>query len=259
MKLVLILLILTWGIVSPAFAAQQCAFSPPDINQTQQWNTYEKYDHFEVSCSYGGKTFTGLNRTTTGAFIPVEKWVYNGPFGRVSTPLNGQVFESWFEVEYIPIELTVSADCVSEKENKSFIYTKIDRVRRRKSNGDISRFTLASGFNAKLKFEPLGSLSPGVKPPILTCPPPRPPSPPPPPDDDDDEDQDRICNLDCIKNALNSIFPFDIFALPGDLSLVCPALIFFGYKWDLCWAYEILRLLKYPILVSLAIKIWLAL
>ena len=81
-------------------------------------------------------------------------------------------------------------------------------------------------------------------------------------DDDDEENPDKECNLDnldCIKNALNSIFPFDIFALPTDLSLICPALIFFGYEWDLCWAYEILRLLKYPILVSLAVKIWLAL
>lgn len=67
------------------------------------------------------------------------------------------------------------------------------------------------------------------------------------------------CGLNCLVNSLNSIFPFDIFVLPSDLSLICPALIFFGYEWDLCWAYEILRLLKYPILVSLAVKIWLVL
>lgn len=93
----------------------------------------------------------------------------------------------------------------------------------------------------------------------------RPPCRPPddggdPGDPDFDEDEDNECDLDnlnCLKNAFNSIFPFDIFALPADLSLICPALVFFGYPWDLCWAYELFRWLKYPIVVSLSIKLWL--
>lgn len=75
-------------------------------------------------------------------------------------------------------------------------------------------------------------------------------------DDDDDDDECDLDNLDCIKDAFNSVFPFDIFSVSGDSELICPRLVFFGYEWDLCFAYEILRYLKYPILVALGIKIW---
>jgi hypothetical protein len=61
--------------------------------------------------------------------------------------------------------------------------------------------------------------------------------------------------LECFNNAFSSIFPFDIFLNIPVIAITCPTLEFFGHVYDVCWLYELLRWFKYPIAVSLLIKL----
>lgn len=59
----------------------------------------------------------------------------------------------------------------------------------------------------------------------------------------------------CIGEQISQKFPFDIFLNIPAATINCPAVTFFGQLYDLCWLYELLRWFKYPIAVSLLIKL----
>jgi hypothetical protein len=59
----------------------------------------------------------------------------------------------------------------------------------------------------------------------------------------------------CIGEEISQKFPFDIFLNIPAAAINCPSLTFFGQLYDLCWLYELLRWFKYPIAVSLLIKL----
>jgi hypothetical protein len=59
----------------------------------------------------------------------------------------------------------------------------------------------------------------------------------------------------CIGEQISQKFPFDIFLNIPAATVDCPSLIFFGQVYDLCWLYELLRWFKYPIAISLLIKL----
>jgi hypothetical protein len=59
----------------------------------------------------------------------------------------------------------------------------------------------------------------------------------------------------CIVEEISQKFPFDIFLNIPVAAINCPSLTFFGQLYDLCWLYELLRWFKYPIAVSLLIKL----
>lgn len=62
----------------------------------------------------------------------------------------------------------------------------------------------------------------------------------------------------CLAGKFNSVFPFDIFAgIPPGTDLACPALSFFNREFEFCFLWDALRVLKYPTLVALLIKIYL--
>jgi hypothetical protein len=59
----------------------------------------------------------------------------------------------------------------------------------------------------------------------------------------------------CIGEEISQVFPFDIFLNIPAAAINCPSVDFFGQVYDLCWLYELLRWFKYPIAVSLLIKL----
>ena len=63
------------------------------------------------------------------------------------------------------------------------------------------------------------------------------------------------CTLACFNNAFSSIFPFDIFLNIPSAAITCPTLEFFGHVYDICWLYELMRWFKYPIALSLLIRL----
>jgi len=63
----------------------------------------------------------------------------------------------------------------------------------------------------------------------------------------------------CFSDKFSKKFPFDIlFSLPST-QITCPKVNFFGSEFDLCFIYEAMRLMKYPIAASLIIKLFFAL
>jgi hypothetical protein len=61
----------------------------------------------------------------------------------------------------------------------------------------------------------------------------------------------------CIADKFSKKFPFDIlFNLPPT-QITCPKVNFFGSEFDLCFIYEAMRLIKYPIAAALVMKIFL--
>lgn len=61
----------------------------------------------------------------------------------------------------------------------------------------------------------------------------------------------------CISDKFSKKFPFDIlFNLPST-QITCPKVIFFASEFDLCFIYEAMRLMKYPIAAALIIKLFL--
>jgi hypothetical protein len=63
--------------------------------------------------------------------------------------------------------------------------------------------------------------------------------------------------VSCIFRKFLGKFPFDIlFNLPSS-EITCPKVNFFGTEFDLCFIYEAMRLIKYPIAMALIMKIFL--
>jgi hypothetical protein len=63
--------------------------------------------------------------------------------------------------------------------------------------------------------------------------------------------------ISCISGKISKKCPFDIlFNLPS-AQITCPKLSFFDSEFDLCFIYEAMRLMKYPIVAALVIKIFL--
>jgi hypothetical protein len=61
----------------------------------------------------------------------------------------------------------------------------------------------------------------------------------------------------CIARKFSTKFPFDIlFNLPS-AEITCPTVNFFGSEFDLCFIYEVMRLMKYPIAAALIVKFFL--
>ena len=59
----------------------------------------------------------------------------------------------------------------------------------------------------------------------------------------------------CVGAKIITRFPFDIFLNIPAAAINCPSVQFFGHSYDLCWLYELMRWLKYPIALSLLIKL----
>lgn len=63
--------------------------------------------------------------------------------------------------------------------------------------------------------------------------------------------------IGCISDKFSTKFPFDIlFNLPST-QITCPRINFFDSEFDLCFIYEAMRLMKYPIAAALVIKLFL--
>ncbi len=62
--------------------------------------------------------------------------------------------------------------------------------------------------------------------------------------------------ISCITGKISKKFPFDVFSLPST-QITCPKVIFFGSEFDLCFIYEAIRLMKYPITAALIMKVFL--
>ena len=63
--------------------------------------------------------------------------------------------------------------------------------------------------------------------------------------------------ISCIAGKISKKFPFDIlFNLPST-QITCPRVNFFGSEFDICFIYEAMRLMKYPIAAALIIKLFL--
>ena len=61
--------------------------------------------------------------------------------------------------------------------------------------------------------------------------------------------------ISCISGKISKKFPFDIlFNLPS-AQITCPKVNFFESEFDLCFIYEAMRLMKYPIAAALIIKL----
>lgn len=61
----------------------------------------------------------------------------------------------------------------------------------------------------------------------------------------------------CIADKFSKKFPFDIlFNLPST-QITCPKVNFFGSKFDICFIYEAMRMMKYPIAAALIMKLFL--
>jgi len=61
----------------------------------------------------------------------------------------------------------------------------------------------------------------------------------------------------CMSDKFSKKFPFDIlFNLPST-QVTCPRVNFFGSEFDICFIYEALRLMKYPIAAALIMKFFL--
>jgi hypothetical protein len=64
----------------------------------------------------------------------------------------------------------------------------------------------------------------------------------------------QIGAFNCLKNHLSSKFPFDLLAPPVASGSACPKVSFFEKEFDICWLDESIKLLKYPVVVALLIK-----
>jgi hypothetical protein len=61
----------------------------------------------------------------------------------------------------------------------------------------------------------------------------------------------------CIASKFSRKFPFDIISNLPSTQITCPLVNFFGSRFDLCFIYEAMRLMKYPIAAALVIKFFL--
>lgn len=70
----------------------------------------------------------------------------------------------------------------------------------------------------------------------------------------------EICRFpECIGDQISKKFPFDIFLGVELVPLTCPGVEFYGFFYDLCFIYEALRFLKYPVALALLVKLVMAL
>jgi hypothetical protein len=60
----------------------------------------------------------------------------------------------------------------------------------------------------------------------------------------------------CVTDKFSRKFPFDIIGNLPESRITCPKVNFFGSEFDLCFIYEAMRLMKYPIAAALAIKLF---
>jgi hypothetical protein len=63
--------------------------------------------------------------------------------------------------------------------------------------------------------------------------------------------------ITCITDKFSRKFPFDIIGNLPSSQITCPKVIFFGSDFALCFIYEAMRLMKYPIAAALIIKLFL--
>ncbi|MBD0385196.1 MAG: hypothetical protein ICV54_01350 [Nostoc sp. C3-bin3] len=61
----------------------------------------------------------------------------------------------------------------------------------------------------------------------------------------------------CITSKFSSKFPLDIFLNLPSTQITYPKVNFFGKEFDLCFIYEAMRLMKYPIAAALVVKLFL--
>jgi hypothetical protein len=69
----------------------------------------------------------------------------------------------------------------------------------------------------------------------------------------------QVCSnkfLTCVTGRLANKFPFDIFANIEPAEIACPSISFFERPFDVCFIYETVRVLKYPLVASLLIKMY---
>ena len=63
--------------------------------------------------------------------------------------------------------------------------------------------------------------------------------------------------LTCVTTKFASKFPFDIFGNISSEAITCPSISFFSRPFDMCFLYNTVKVLKYPLVASLLIKIYL--
>lgn len=63
--------------------------------------------------------------------------------------------------------------------------------------------------------------------------------------------------LTCVTTKFASKFPFDIFGNVTPEEITCPSISFFSKPFDMCFLYNTVKVLKYPLVASLLIKIYL--
>lgn len=63
--------------------------------------------------------------------------------------------------------------------------------------------------------------------------------------------------LTCVTAKFASKFPFDIFANISAEAVTCPSISFFSRPFDVCFLYDTVRVLKYPLVASLLVKMYL--
>lgn len=59
----------------------------------------------------------------------------------------------------------------------------------------------------------------------------------------------------CVVSKFSAKFPFDLFANIPPASASCPKITLFEQEFDICWLYQALSIIKYPIIASLLLKI----
>ena len=73
-----------------------------------------------------------------------------------------------------------------------------------------------------------------------------------------DSDQPRGCTLSCIGDSFQQIFPFDIFAgIPPGFEPECPKFTIFNRDFEFCLFLDAVKVLKYPVIIALLIKVYL--
>lgn len=73
------------------------------------------------------------------------------------------------------------------------------------------------------------------------------------------EAQPTACSngfLTCVTSQFMSKFPFDIFSTVDVGEITCPQLVFFEKPFEFCFLYEAIRILKYPLVASVLIKMY---
>jgi hypothetical protein len=62
--------------------------------------------------------------------------------------------------------------------------------------------------------------------------------------------------LGCVTTQFFSKFPFDIFASLSPSEVTCPEIVFFQRSFEFCFLYDAVRILKYPLVASVLIKMY---